>query len=77
MQAMREHGVRCPEDVSIVGFDNLDVANVQPLSLTTVAQPVSDMAKMATDILTKRIETGVWVTRKKIFEVKLITRGSV
>lgn len=76
MQSMREHGVQYPEDVSIVGFDNLEVTNIQPLSLTTIAQPVSDMAKRATEILTSRIETGDWNVRREIFKVRLVTRRS-
>lgn len=77
IQAMSEHGVKYPEDISIVGFDNLEVASNRALSLTTVDQPVADMAKRAVEMLTNRIETGNWIVRKEIFEVKLVTRRSV
>jgi LacI family transcriptional regulator, xylobiose transport system transcriptional regulator len=49
-QAARELGLRIPEDLSVVGFDDLDVARWMHPQLTTVRQPLCDMAVAATEL---------------------------
>jgi LacI family transcriptional regulator len=50
-QALHERGLRVPDDVSVVGFDDLDQSLWAVPPLTTVRQPLSDMAFMATRML--------------------------
>src|SRR5260370_27789606 len=50
-EALYEKGMRVPDDVSIVGFDDLDEARWAIPPLTTVRQPLSEMAGMATRML--------------------------
>src|SRR5579859_5081083 len=54
-RAMREHRLRVPEDVSIVGFDDIQAAAFQNPSLTTIRQPLRDMGATAAKILLRRI----------------------
>jgi LacI family transcriptional regulator len=56
MQAAWEAGLRVPEDLAIVGFDDIPLASCLVPPLTTVAQPVSQMGRVAVDILVRRIE---------------------
>jgi DNA-binding LacI/PurR family transcriptional regulator len=49
-QAAREAGVRIPEDLSVVGFDDLPIAAWVDPPLTTVRQPLTEMAAAATEI---------------------------
>ncbi|WP_246441436.1 LacI family DNA-binding transcriptional regulator [Xanthobacter tagetidis] len=55
MDGLRRLGVRIPEDVSVVGFDDVDQASWGAYDLTTVAQPVGDMVDRALDMLDMRI----------------------
>ncbi|MER6595157.1 LacI family DNA-binding transcriptional regulator [Micromonospora purpureochromogenes] len=50
-EALYERGARVPDDVSIVGFDDLDAARWSAPPLTTVRQPLAEMAGMATRML--------------------------
>jgi LacI family transcriptional regulator len=52
----REQGVRVPEDVSLVGFDNLGPAVDAVPALTTVRHPVSEMGGEATDMMIDLLE---------------------
>lgn len=50
-------GKQVPQDLSIVGFDDVVSAERSPYQLTTVRQPVADMARQAVALLVERIET--------------------
>jgi DNA-binding LacI/PurR family transcriptional regulator len=55
IRALREHRLRVPEDVSVVGFDDIQAAAFQNPSLTTVRQPLRSMGATAAKILLRRI----------------------
>jgi DNA-binding LacI/PurR family transcriptional regulator len=55
IRALRESGRLVPDDVSVVGFDDIQSAAFQNPSLTTVRQPLREMGRAAAEILLKRI----------------------
>src|SRR5262249_374827 len=56
MEAVRSRGLRVPEDVSIVGFDDTIEAQFVTPGLTTVRQPLAEMGRMAVSILVRLLE---------------------
>lgn len=50
MQALHQHGIRVPDDVSLIGFDNLPIARACIPSLTTMNYPVEEMARYAVEL---------------------------
>jgi DNA-binding LacI/PurR family transcriptional regulator len=58
IRALRDHGLRVPEDVSVVGFDDIQGAAYHTPSLTTIRQPLNSMGNMAARILLQRIRSG-------------------
>ncbi|WP_242150448.1 LacI family DNA-binding transcriptional regulator [Sphingomonas sp. BAUL-RG-20F-R05-02] len=56
MMAAREFGLSIPDDVSIVGFDDSEVSRVTWPRLTTIRQPVFEMAVAATEMLVAQLE---------------------
>jgi LacI family transcriptional regulator len=58
MQHAAEHGLRVPDDLSIVGFDDVDLAEHSAPPLTTVAQPKLAMGTVAVDLLAARMRGG-------------------
>jgi LacI family transcriptional regulator len=75
--AVRELGLQCPEDVSIVGFDNIDTAELLQPSLTTVQQPVYRLGTAAAELLVQRINGLDDTPREMVLETELIRRNSV
>ena len=73
---MLEAGIRIPEDVMLVGFDDDQPRNhnFQYLPLTTVRQPLGDMGKAAVDILITDIKEKKEVKEKKMFYPNLVIR---
>ena len=74
MQAIRQAGLKVPEDIAIVGFDDLKIASMMEISLTTVAQPKYEMGKIAATKLIKKIEHKN--VRGTILKPKLVIRES-
>jgi DNA-binding LacI/PurR family transcriptional regulator len=55
IRALRQAGLRVPDDVSVVGFDDIQNAAYQNPGLTTVRQPLREMGRVAAEILLRRI----------------------
>src|SRR3984885_2931423 len=55
IRAFRDHGLRVPEDVSVVGFDDIQGAAYHTPSLTTIRQPLNSMGNTAARLLLQRI----------------------
>jgi DNA-binding LacI/PurR family transcriptional regulator len=55
IRACREAGLRVPEDISVVGFDDIQSAAYQNPALTTVRQPLREMGRIAAETLLRRI----------------------
>ena len=58
IRAIREKGLRVPQDISVVGFDDINSAAFQNPSLTTVRQPLAIMGATAVRILIQRLNGG-------------------
>ncbi len=77
VRAVVDAGLRCPEDVSIVGFDDIASAAYQTPRLTTVRQPLRRMGEMAVETLLKRIEAPKEPYPEFVmFEPELVLRES-
>ncbi|PIJ50149.1 hypothetical protein BL250_10700 [Erwinia sp. OLTSP20] len=77
MNAAHEMGLRIPEDFSLIGLDDIEMASFSPINLTTIALQRREMGAAATDLVMKMIrQKGSLKAKKKIFPMKLIVRGS-
>jgi LacI family transcriptional regulator len=56
VQAARERGIRMPDDLSVVGFDDVEAAEIVTPMLTTIRQPLAEMGRMAVSLLERLIE---------------------
>jgi LacI family transcriptional regulator len=56
LKAAHEHDLRVPEDLSIAGFDDIDLARATQPMLTTVRQPLQEMGRMAVTLLMRLID---------------------
>jgi LacI family transcriptional regulator len=71
------HEIEVPGDLSVVGFDNVHLAGMARISLTTVAQPLDDLARTGIETLLARIEGRVRGEPQRItLPAQLVVRGS-
>lgn len=70
-------GVRVPEDISIMGFDDLLISQYIVPGLTTIKQPISVKGEKAVNMLVENMKDPYMKRREEILEVQLVIRGSV
>ena len=78
LRAIRNAGLQVPEDLSIVGFDDIPLASAVVPALTTVAQPIADLATLATELLIARIQNSEEYEpgQRIVLDTKLVVRES-
>ena len=76
MDAVRDHGLRIGDDISIVGFDDILTASMVHPKLTTVRQPLKEMGRRATRMLLSRIEHPTIAPERIDLPTELVIRQS-
>lgn len=77
IRALNELGLRVPEDVSVIGYDDIDMASYAAMPLTTVRVPKREMGKQAAEILIRHIEAlDAGHVEKICLKAELIERKS-
>lgn len=74
-QSVIEEGISIPDDVAIVGFDDIIVSSYAQVPLTTIHQPTDKIGRMAVEIIQKRI-SGVDIGNRTVFKPSLVIRDS-
>ncbi len=77
LRAIADHGLRCPEDVSVVGYDNTELSLYCVPSLTTVDTRGAEMARLIAERVLEAVDAGVSLDPEPVrLEPALIVRGS-
>jgi LacI family transcriptional regulator/LacI family repressor for deo operon, udp, cdd, tsx, nupC, and nupG len=77
IRALTELGLKVPDDISIIGYDDIDMATYGPIPLTTVRVPKKEMGRRSAQILIQHVEAHDAGTIEKVFlEPKMIVRES-
>jgi DNA-binding LacI/PurR family transcriptional regulator len=76
IRAIHEHGLRVPQDVSVMGFDDIPGAAFHTPSLTTVRQPLNRMGEVAAESLLERIEGNQEYPAEIAIEPEFVVRES-
>jgi LacI family transcriptional regulator len=76
MRAFHEAGLRVPQDISVVGFDDIPAAAFHYPSLTTVRQPLHRMGELAVEMLVERLENGKEMEREIAVQPEIVVRES-
>ena len=77
VKGLFEVGKRVPDDYSIIGFDDVEIAQYMTPGLTTIRQHISLKGQKAVELLLKHIEDPTLPKQEEILPLHLVTRGSV
>ncbi|MCG9598862.1 LacI family DNA-binding transcriptional regulator [Vibrio sp. Isolate25] len=75
-QALAELGLKIPDDVAVVGYDNQQIASESFPALTSVELPYSEMGKLAIESLVTQMEGQPLVSKRRKVEGELVVRAS-
>ncbi len=75
-QACRKQGVRVPEDISIVGYDDIILSEILDAPLTTIHQPIEIIARETVNLLFSLLDTEEQYVKKIVLQPQLIIRES-
>ena len=75
IQVCNEIKIRIPEDIKLVGFDDVDISQLTTPRITTVHQPIKEMARLSIELIDAKYN-NIEVNEKTILPIKLIIRES-
>lgn len=76
IECCRENSIRIPEDLSIIGFDNINFSSLYDINLTTVDQHVQKMSEQAVKLIIKQIENPSEKAERIILDPTLVIRNT-
>jgi DNA-binding LacI/PurR family transcriptional regulator len=76
ISAAEAHGIRVPDDLSVVGFDDIRFSQYVQPRLTTVRSPVERMARLGVELLFERLQEPAAPARSEVLPVELVIRES-
>lgn len=76
LKVIKEAGLRVPEDISVVGYDDLILAEISVPPLTSIHQPIFDVGREAVRLLIAQMEQGQKAINKIVLETELVVRES-
>lgn len=76
IHALNRNGLRVPDDVAIVGFDNIELADYTTPPLTSVAQPINEIGTVAASLVLARIHDRDREIQRPVLSTELVVRQS-
>ena len=75
-EACRSMGISVPQDISLAGFDDIELASLPSINLTTMHQPLEEMCNRACELMISRLKGESAAPSKIILSPSLITRNT-
>ena len=76
IRGLRDRGLRVPEDISVIGFDDIKAAAFLSPGLTTIRQPLAEMGRFAAQCIVNRLNRTESLREQVAFEPELVVRES-
>jgi LacI family transcriptional regulator len=76
VRALLQRGIRVPDDIAVVGYDDVAYASLSPVPLTSIRQPAYEVGRMAAELLVEECSGGPHKHRHVVYSPELIVRES-
>ena len=72
LEILNQYGYRVPEDIQLIGFDGMNLSSDLPLGISTIAQPVEQLANGAVDLVLRKIADPSLKNEAKMYPVRYV-----
>jgi len=76
IEGARQLGLKVPQDLSIIGFDDMQISSFISPTLSTITQPTYEMGRMGAEVLINRLDNKLPKPVHKFLDIKLVARES-
>jgi DNA-binding LacI/PurR family transcriptional regulator len=77
LSALRDAGLQVPDDVGIVGFNDMEMAGWESINLTTISQPIDEILHSSVELMVSMLDDPDRSPEVRLFPCKLIERGTL
>lgn len=77
LSALSDAGLRVPEDIGIIGFNDMQMARWQNINLTTISQPIDQILQSSVDLMVSMLDDPDRPPEVRLFPCKLVERGTL
>ncbi len=77
LSAVREAGLRVPDNIGLIGLNDMDMARWQNISLTTIRQPIAEIIKSSIDLVVETMKAPKRHPEIRLFPCQVIERGTL
>ena len=77
LSALRDAGIRVPEDVGLVGLNDMEMARWHNINLTTIRQPIEEVVRLSVDLVDQMLKEEVSAPRAHHLSCDLVERGTL
>ncbi|MEE9335962.1 MAG: LacI family DNA-binding transcriptional regulator [Granulosicoccaceae bacterium] len=77
LSAIQSAGLTVPDDIGLIGFNDMEMAGWQNINLTTIRQPVKDIIASSVDLITSLLNEPARAVEARLFACHIIERGTL
>ena len=77
LSAIRDHGLRVPEDIGLIGVNDMRMSGWQNINLTTIAQPFAEIIQTSIDVIVDMPQAPKQPAQARLLPCRLVERGTL
>lgn len=77
LSALANHGLSVPQDVGIIGFNDMEMARWANINLTTIRQPIAEIIAASIDLVVASVENEELPPSTRLFDCSVVDRGTL
>ena len=77
LSAVGDAGLSVPDDVAIIGLNDMEMAGWQNINLTTIRQPIREIINSSIELVVSLIDDPIRYPEARLFPCKLVERGTL
>ena len=77
MSAIEKNGLQVPDDIGLIGLNDMEIAGWQNIDLTTIHQPIGEIIKASVELITTMLDEPEIRPEARLFPCRIVERGTL